>query len=247
MGTLIPRDSWIHYNYRLIINEAKKTEKAFNILDVGCGGGGTLRFFHAIFQEANLIIGVDILKTKITPAKIGRSPLEFTLADAHLLPFQDSVFDLIFLKDMLHHVDEPIKVLREIKRVCRTKIVIVEINRQHPVAMLVESINTSEQKHFTLNQLRTLVKRSGLFVNYFKQIYVYPFDFIIAKSKSPIVLFWNALISKLVSRRYPVLLLKAFSCLFSVLVRIPSYNVLYAVPLTKIDPSTALSPPSKSP
>ena len=233
------RDFWVPYNYRIIIDEAtKRTEKAFNILDVGCGGGGTLHFFHTIFQDAKLIIGVDILKRKITTAKkIGEIPLEFTLADAHLLPFQDSVFDFVFLKDLLHHVNEPIKVLREIKRVRRTKIVIVEINRQNPVAMLAESIHTSEKRHFTLNQLRTLVKRSGLFVDSFKQICVYPFDFVVAKSKSPIILLWNALISKLVSRRYPVLLLKAFSCLLLILIRIPSYNILYTTPSTKIDSS----------
>jgi len=224
------KDFWVPYNYRIIINEAtKRTEKAFNILDVGCGGGGTLRFFHTVFQEAELIIGVDILKIT-PPEKIGGLPLEFILADAHLLPFQDSIFDFVFLKDLLHHVDEPIKVLREIKRVCRTKLVIVEINRQNPVAILAERIHTSERRHFTLNQLRTLVKRSGLFVNYFKQICVYPFDFVVAESKSPIILLWNALISKLVSRRYPVLLLKAFSCLLLILIRIPSYNILYAVP-----------------
>ena len=69
------------------------------VLDVGCG------------KNKRGTIGVDIRKT----------PVVDILCDAHYLPFINEVFDGCYAYALLEHVDDPIKVLKEINRVLRSK------------------------------------------------------------------------------------------------------------------------------
>lgn len=69
------------------------------VLDVGCG------------KNKRGTIGVDIRKT----------PVVDVLCDAHYLPFIDGVFDGCYAYAVLEHVDNPIKVLKEINRVLRSQ------------------------------------------------------------------------------------------------------------------------------
>jgi ubiquinone/menaquinone biosynthesis C-methylase UbiE len=58
----------------------------------------------------------------------------FIVADASSLPFRDNAFDVVFEKDSLHHVNQPKEVLKEMRRVSRNLIVLVEGNRYNPLS-----------------------------------------------------------------------------------------------------------------
>lgn len=72
---------------------------SFKTLDVGCG------------ENKRGVIGVDVRKT----------PLVDVVCDAHYLPFIDGVFDGCYAYALLEHVDNPIKVLKEINQVLKPK------------------------------------------------------------------------------------------------------------------------------
>jgi len=74
------------------------------ILDVGCG--------HLSSHLSRGEINVDINK----PVRI---PENFILADAHHLPFIDNLFEKVYFYDIIEHVENPSKCLREIHRVLK--------------------------------------------------------------------------------------------------------------------------------
>jgi len=92
------------------------------ILDLGCGLGETTKLLAGHFPNAK-VTGIDrdtglleIAKKKNPPAA---SSVKFLHADATRLPFADHSFDLVFARYLLLHLENPMAVLEEMKRVCR--------------------------------------------------------------------------------------------------------------------------------
>lgn len=86
------------------------------VLDIGCRRGG----LHNLIQEAQQRIeyyGIDIsaqVIRRVTDADSGH----FGVADVmDGLPFPDHMFDWVFMLEVLEHVENPTRCLREIKRV----------------------------------------------------------------------------------------------------------------------------------
>ena len=102
------------------------------ILDIGCHGG---TFTRVILEKAggSKVYGVDISHKAIDEAK-RKLPLgEFKVADATGIPFRSNFFSAVFCLEVLEHVDDPVKVLFEIKRV---------LKKGGYVVMLVPTDNT---------------------------------------------------------------------------------------------------------
>ncbi|MCW4008654.1 MAG: class I SAM-dependent methyltransferase [Candidatus Bathyarchaeota archaeon] len=74
------------------------------MLDVGCG--------HLSSHLSRANVNIDICK----PFKV---PENFVLADAHYLPFLDKIFEKVYFYDVIEHVENPTKCLREIYRVLK--------------------------------------------------------------------------------------------------------------------------------
>lgn len=99
----------------------KVATPANTVLDVGCADGV---FSNIIFKKINpnKYIGLDVVKTSIAWAKKHWSKnkrMKFVVGDAHKLSYRDSQFDAVFCLEALEHVADPIKVLKEFKRVMK--------------------------------------------------------------------------------------------------------------------------------
>lgn len=101
------------------------------VLDLGCGDGED---GIAISKFAKKVIGVDIEKNPQW-RKNQSLKVKFIVAKAEKLPFKDSHFDALFLKDVIHHVQNIEKTMSEIKRVTKpgAKIILIEGNRYNPL------------------------------------------------------------------------------------------------------------------
>jgi ubiquinone/menaquinone biosynthesis C-methylase UbiE len=93
------------------------------VLDVGCGYGGYS--LGAAKDGAGIVVAIDIVKRLVQIAKATASELhvnniDFVVANAELLPFQDGVGDIVFCNEMLEHVMSEQVCISEINRVLKS-------------------------------------------------------------------------------------------------------------------------------
>ncbi len=92
------------------------------ILEVGCGMGG---FSVFLAQKGAEVAAVDfelydkVLKTARKFAERKNVRIDFRLADAQRLDFPDGFFDVIVMNSVVEHLEEPLKVFGECKRVLK--------------------------------------------------------------------------------------------------------------------------------
>lgn len=111
------------HTWRTVANSAAYLEQhlvpGLSLLDVGCGPGTiTVEFADALAPAR--VVGVDAATEVIEKAaRFERPNLEFTVADAYALPFEDDSFDIAHAHQTLQHVADPVAVLREMRRVVK--------------------------------------------------------------------------------------------------------------------------------
>lgn len=87
------------------------------VLDVGCNSGEMMKLLRD--GKGCDVVGVDVSVNALRLARKKR--LKVYNASAEKLPFPDSSFDVVILREVLVHIHEPIKALKEIRRVLRPK------------------------------------------------------------------------------------------------------------------------------
>ena len=100
---------------------AKVSDKD-TVLDVACGPGLVSLAFAPHVKQ---LTGIDV-----TPAMIERAQelasekgilnVSFELGDANRIPYPDETFSTVLTRYSLHHFLEPLRVVKEMVRVCRT-------------------------------------------------------------------------------------------------------------------------------
>lgn len=116
-----------------------KIENDTSILDVGAGTG---IFTYYLIKHSKKVLGVDISEQLIK-----KSPCrdKLILADAFSLPFKDNAFDIVLTSCLLHHVDDPLGVIRELVRTTKKYLIICEPNRNNPLMFIFSLIIKCER------------------------------------------------------------------------------------------------------
>ena len=84
------------------------------ILDFGCGNGD---FVNQLANRGKDVFGVDI---DISQALKKYPLLRFFNLVERSIPFDDSLFDAVYARDVLEHVDDPVQAVREINRALKS-------------------------------------------------------------------------------------------------------------------------------
>lgn len=87
-----------------------------DILDLGCGEGITLEKILRRFPERN-ILGMDYAEEKVRICREHQLPAR--LGSAYALDLGDHSWDCCLLLEVIEHLEEPEKALREVHRVLR--------------------------------------------------------------------------------------------------------------------------------
>lgn len=100
--------------------------KIGKILDIGCGEGTRLAYLLNNNKEKEGY-GIDISETAILLAKKNYPYLKFIKSDIESIPFKSNTFDLCYSAYVLEHLDNPEKLLREVKRLLKSNGLLVLI------------------------------------------------------------------------------------------------------------------------
>jgi ubiquinone/menaquinone biosynthesis C-methylase UbiE len=98
---------------------------ARRILALGCGTGIEVRALRRLTRLDTAIIGLDhspalIEAARRLTAEEGLSGnVTYQVGDAHHLPYGDGEFDIVTLHTLISHVDDPLRVLCEARRLVR--------------------------------------------------------------------------------------------------------------------------------
>ena len=178
------------HNRELILKKVLNGLIATKVIDVGCADGGYLPLLSN-HLNSSLVVGVDLAQNELHLAKRHKVHFnsEYARVDVTALPFRTTTFDLIFSKDLLHHLSNPLRALYEFKRVLKPNgaMVIVEAERNNS---LMRMYIKHGHNHYTLTQLSVLVKRAELKDFKVKQVSAYPHHFLFWSGK-PIEVLWD--------------------------------------------------------
>lgn len=103
------------------IVEATSAGSDDDVLDVACGPGIVACAFA---RRARQVTGIDLTpamleRAKKLAAEQGLHNVSWTCGDVLPLPFADASFSVVVSRLAFHHFEQPVSVLREMKRVCR--------------------------------------------------------------------------------------------------------------------------------
>lgn len=85
------------------------------VLDIGCNSGELIRMLK---EHKNCdVYGIDLSETALAEAK--EKGLNVIYGDAENLPFPDHSFDAVILREVISHIFDPRKALKEINRVLK--------------------------------------------------------------------------------------------------------------------------------
>lgn len=113
-----------------LIHRYVQFEKA-RILDVGCGIGAYVEKFAA---NGAVAFGVDVDLEKLAEARREKNLQSLSLSISESLPFPDDYFDAVLLHEVIEHVADDAKTIREAHRVVKRdgKVVVFAPNRLYP-------------------------------------------------------------------------------------------------------------------
>jgi len=127
------------------------------VLDVGAGTGHLTDAFR---RRGHKVVAVDAAAGMLV-----RNPGTARVrADARRLPFRTGAFTIAVESNLLHHVDDPVAVLREMARVGGGRVAAIEPNRNHPPMFLFSLLARGERAglRFTRKHLQRLAAGAGL-------------------------------------------------------------------------------------
>jgi SAM-dependent methyltransferase len=166
-GVDISRFEWQTQNPVVARREAELVGRVVlapgdRLLEIGCGEGANL---HHLRHAGAVCFGIDFSAAKADFARRATAAHTVT-ADGARLPFRDGGFDVVLIRDVLHHVPEPAAVLAEARRVLRPggRLWLVEPNVRSPLIWLQVALIPAERGvlRSTVERLRALVESAGL-------------------------------------------------------------------------------------
>jgi ubiquinone/menaquinone biosynthesis C-methylase UbiE len=112
----VQQAQWTHALRRHLL-ELPRLQQARSVLDLGCGTGALLEELSDGGRRR--VTGIDLDWAALAFARLSSRDAHLACADGHALPFRWASFDLAVCHFVLLWVDDPLLVLKEMRRVVR--------------------------------------------------------------------------------------------------------------------------------
>lgn len=133
------------------------------ILDNGCGTGELIAYLRNM--GATNVIGCDISENMLKHAR--QKTDRVVLADSESLPFESGAFDVVYVRALLHHLEDVPKAVSEVARVLKNggRVVFAETNKSIindlPRKIMKRGEHFSEShKNFDAKELISVIGKS---------------------------------------------------------------------------------------
>ena len=144
-----------------------RVSPASSVLEVGAGTGNFLNLFES---HADRLIALDLTFGMLAQGRTEHPHHEQIMADGVKLPFASRSFDLVACAQMLHHVWEPVPLLKEMRRVVKTEGQVLIVDQLAPesyekTAFMNELEALRDPSHATSRApsvMRVIVRAAGL-------------------------------------------------------------------------------------
>jgi ubiquinone/menaquinone biosynthesis C-methylase UbiE len=152
-----PKVAWAYAALRELGVDVSRS----SLLDVGGGNG---YFSHILLSGCP-----DTHVLDVSAAQLAMNPLPDArkhLGTAYALPFADASFDVVFSSNLLHHLDRPECAVREMTRVARRAVVVIEPSADNFALWLAAHFFAHERqaRKFTRAHVEGLLRDAALTV-----------------------------------------------------------------------------------
>jgi SAM-dependent methyltransferase len=160
---------WWHQGRQRVLEEVLRDALAgvarpgrpLDLLDVGCGTGGTTTYLCG--REG--AVGCDVAREALAQSR-RRGLRRLVRASAEALPFPDASFDGVLALDVLEHHDDDLRVARELRRVLRPSGVAVATVPAFASLWGPHDVISHHRRRYRLEQLEGVLRRAGLHVRW---------------------------------------------------------------------------------
>ncbi len=134
--TATPRDRYTHGHHESVVQSharrraeveawflLPRLEPGMRLLDAGCGPG-TVTAGLARAVVPGEVIGLDVAPGVLEHARAhaieeGVDNVTFVVGDVYALDYPDGAFDVVYANQLLQHLTDPVRAIREMRRVLR--------------------------------------------------------------------------------------------------------------------------------
>lgn len=156
------RSFWFRSRNRLLVDLARRwMPEAKNVMEIGCGTGYVLAGLRQALPHANFFgseastAGLEYAARRLGP------DVSLFQMDAHAIPFSDE-FELIAACDVLEHLDDDVKTLREIRRALKPGGGALLTVPQHPALWSEADVFACHKRRYRRDELAAKCRQVGL-------------------------------------------------------------------------------------
>jgi len=121
-GSRHPVERWLMAGFLREVTALYLRERARTVLEVGCGEGHLAQHLVTHGYRPEHFEATDLSLERCRP---DLDPvIQLRAATAYDLPYHDRQFDLVICCEVLEHLNEPVRAVRELSRVCNKAVIV---------------------------------------------------------------------------------------------------------------------------